>query len=580
MASRTTPHASIEALESRIAPSVVIGAGGKVAHYTDLDGDRVTITVSKGRLSAADFVMSSEGATVPSGESLVMLDLSDDSGEFHRANITIVAKPGRLGGDGSADVGFINAGDGLTDLGRVFIDGDLGRIVAGDANDGPRSPGVRVLIAQDFGGSSDEVVGGIAKIVTGNVSTTGIVIDNVFSVGSTQTVSGGPSGVSIVTSIAGNGAGLVKMGSGTQLLGGSNTLTGGLVVSGNLGASGSGGTLQISSTNTFGGSASAETFNASNLIIRSAGNLTTTWPTRDVSSVSQWLTGLDTINSIDTNTVTGASTVNGSVLVRDNINYTSAASTSVLGVGVIRVNSSIPSPLFYSGVINSAVTSQTLAGLNAFTLGSPTSGAGTLTINNSNFTTLDLSKTGSGTLTLSNPLNFTGGLITHGGTMILNLNGGTVALSSGGLLNVITGGTIVPRFSAQTIPAGAKITTDAGTITFGEGNAVATFTAPDGSESSIGGAVLTINPGGSTGGQPNVASLELTGLDLGTAPAGSRKFEIEIGHNDAAIVQNRALYQGLLASGWIASAPVLGADGQITSIKLTKTSSLSFTAGN
>ncbi len=42
---------SIEPLEPRIAPAVVIAATGHSATYTDVDGDKVTITVSSGTLS-------------------------------------------------------------------------------------------------------------------------------------------------------------------------------------------------------------------------------------------------------------------------------------------------------------------------------------------------------------------------------------------------------------------------------------------------------------------------------------------------------------------------------------------------
>lgn len=251
MAAHIAPHAFIEALESRIAPAVVISPGGKVAHYTDLDGDRVTITVSKGRLTASDFIMSGEGATVPGGEKLVVLDFSDDLGEFHRANLTIIASPTRLGGDGAADVGFINAADGLTDFGRVKIDGVLERIVAGDANDGPRSPGVRLLIAHDFWGSSNEVVGGIAKIVQAGEPQTNAGPENVQRVGSFAVNGGAVNlGLGVVTQAttpvlpapdnfgATVSAGLIKTGAGISSQGTSSVFTGSL-------AGTSGGTVNL-----------------------------------------------------------------------------------------------------------------------------------------------------------------------------------------------------------------------------------------------------------------------------------------------------------------------------------------------
>src|SRR5437879_5743780 len=79
---------SLEILECRIAPASVF-------HYTDVDGDKVTLTASVGDLSAAGIVNVVGGV-------LRLLDLH--AGGFDLANLTFsVAKV--PGGDGLANVG-------------------------------------------------------------------------------------------------------------------------------------------------------------------------------------------------------------------------------------------------------------------------------------------------------------------------------------------------------------------------------------------------------------------------------------------------------------------------------------------
>jgi hypothetical protein len=134
---KNTP--SIEILESRIAPASVF-------HYTDVDGDKVTITSSLGNLGAAGVV------NVTAGQ-LQLLDLS--GGGFDGANLTFsVAKA--FGGDGLANVGYINSTG--HDLGIVRIKGDLGQIDAGDATFA--TPGLKALIARSLGRLGTDTQGG------------------------------------------------------------------------------------------------------------------------------------------------------------------------------------------------------------------------------------------------------------------------------------------------------------------------------------------------------------------------------------------------------------------------------------
>jgi hypothetical protein len=108
----------VEVLESRIAPASIT--------FTDVDGVTVKITSSKGTVADLEeaAILVAEG----SGQELRELRLSDAASVFKGANISIVK--GTLDDTQFVDVGFINA-TGL-DLGKVTIDGDLGRILAGD----------------------------------------------------------------------------------------------------------------------------------------------------------------------------------------------------------------------------------------------------------------------------------------------------------------------------------------------------------------------------------------------------------------------------------------------------------------
>jgi hypothetical protein len=110
----------VEILETRIAPASIT--------FTDVDGLTVTITSNKG--SAAQLtqvaILVAEGA----GQELQELRLNDLPNVFKGANISIVK--GTLDDSQLVNVGFINA-EGI-DLGKLTIDGDLGRIIAGDNN--------------------------------------------------------------------------------------------------------------------------------------------------------------------------------------------------------------------------------------------------------------------------------------------------------------------------------------------------------------------------------------------------------------------------------------------------------------
>ncbi len=108
---------SIEPLEQRIAPASVIS-------YTDIDGDLVKITASKGTLDETDLTLSN---LITEKSTLQILDLNDDG--FEGANITFSVTKS-ADGDGLAHVGRIFAIN--HNLGTVTVKGDLASIDVGD----------------------------------------------------------------------------------------------------------------------------------------------------------------------------------------------------------------------------------------------------------------------------------------------------------------------------------------------------------------------------------------------------------------------------------------------------------------
>ncbi|MEA3209932.1 MAG: hypothetical protein QOE70_2989 [Chthoniobacter sp.] len=125
----------------------------KTGTFTNIDGDLVTVAISKGRLAASNFHLADDGT-------LQVLDLTataagrngDDRFRvptvLSDADVTITAKtPAGGSGTGRANVGHLEA-HGL-DLGTVRIGGDLGQIDAGDAN--VATPGLKTLDVKSIG---------------------------------------------------------------------------------------------------------------------------------------------------------------------------------------------------------------------------------------------------------------------------------------------------------------------------------------------------------------------------------------------------------------------------------------------
>lgn len=147
---KTKTSTRIEALESRIAPAglVISGAYGRTATYTDVDGDIVTVTTSKGTFTPGHFHFGPQNAL--GGQQLEMLNLLDaeQQAQFNNADITFSAHKGpKVGGgligDDSVNLGYLQ-GSRIThptaskvviegvDLKTFTLPGDVGKIMLGD----------------------------------------------------------------------------------------------------------------------------------------------------------------------------------------------------------------------------------------------------------------------------------------------------------------------------------------------------------------------------------------------------------------------------------------------------------------
>lgn len=145
--------APADGFQSSGASYVVFGPvtlDSKTARFTDVDGDRITLTTSRGTFEPSDFkILAVPGAVVGGGQ-FAELDVSRNEihrNEFAGAAITIIARPTALGGDGKVNLGYLNATG--VDLGRFSLEGDLGRVDAGDRN--LASPAIRGLRVHSVG---------------------------------------------------------------------------------------------------------------------------------------------------------------------------------------------------------------------------------------------------------------------------------------------------------------------------------------------------------------------------------------------------------------------------------------------
>ena len=193
--------AAITGLAVAMPGATIVNA--HTATFTDVDGDKAVVRVSKGSLSAEDFRFS----TLQSGRSqLLEVNLSDDGAEFDRANVTISVQQRIRGSDGQVNVGFINATG--HDLGTVIVRGDLGQIDAGDAT--TATFGVKTLRVNSMGrfglDTQDPATASLSSDITGPVRALTVFGD---IEGAAFNVTGGTDGrifaVSVRGSIIGTG---------------------------------------------------------------------------------------------------------------------------------------------------------------------------------------------------------------------------------------------------------------------------------------------------------------------------------------------------------------------------------------
>ena len=108
-------------------PSLDISEDGKTARFTDLDGDAVTVTTTRGAWTAEMFELLPEDRFI-GGASLKTLSIAPEAG-FDGADISVSAKRDLFGGDGSVNIETINAPGSV--FGKITINGALGEIHAG-----------------------------------------------------------------------------------------------------------------------------------------------------------------------------------------------------------------------------------------------------------------------------------------------------------------------------------------------------------------------------------------------------------------------------------------------------------------
>jgi hypothetical protein len=216
---------SIETLECRIAPATLVPGNKSILTYTDVDGDKVTLSIinSTGeKFIELDKVVTFDSPFGTEGEQqLQLIDLSNFP-EKSGTNITLTVTKA-TGGDGFANVGEIRA-NGL-DLGVVKIAGDLGQINAGDNNEAQVVPGVKALKVQSLGrlGATTQMAGGdTSSSVKGGV-------------GALVTKGDFHGEFNVLNSTTGDG----KIGAitiGGSLLGGAQDYSGGIFAASNIGA--------------------------------------------------------------------------------------------------------------------------------------------------------------------------------------------------------------------------------------------------------------------------------------------------------------------------------------------------------
>ena len=226
-------------LETRQTPATLVSP--TTLTYQDVDGDAVTVTLSKPVLTSATvagnvFVFDAGGVNGNNAQpqQLQTIDLTKlPPAAAAGLSVTVSATRSRTtGGDGFAAVGAVNA-PGIN-LNRVTIDGDLGRIVVGAGSATTRA--INALTVQSVGrlGTSTQTAGGtLTSTLTGpvgNLTVRGDVDEATINASSTiltltvggSLIGGAADSSGLITS--GGDVGTVKIGG--DLAGGTGAETG------------------------------------------------------------------------------------------------------------------------------------------------------------------------------------------------------------------------------------------------------------------------------------------------------------------------------------------------------------------
>ena len=175
---------NIEPLEPHIAPASILA-------YTDIDGDRVSVTSSSGSgdLNAVGVAqLDNPGAARKQLQGLTL-----DAGFTGTNLVFTVTKAG--GGDGLAHLGFIEASG--VKLGNVTIKGDLGKIDCGNAD--LTKLGLKTLTVRSLGRfGTDTGASGFSSFITGPVGAL-VVKGDVVGVQFFALATGQPTGIGAVT---------------------------------------------------------------------------------------------------------------------------------------------------------------------------------------------------------------------------------------------------------------------------------------------------------------------------------------------------------------------------------------------
>lgn len=191
---KVLPVSVIESLEERIVPATLVSP--YLVTFLDTDGDKVTVASSKPIFKADtvnEMFQFDRGFVNRSNalhQQLQGIKLRIPGVHAAGVNLMIRATHSRTG-DGFVRVGSIDAQS--IDLGWVWVDGDLGRIVAGDAN--VKTPGLRELSVDSLGrfGTTTQASGGsLQSVISGEL--TDLIVATSVVYASVRTEHGGDVG--------------------------------------------------------------------------------------------------------------------------------------------------------------------------------------------------------------------------------------------------------------------------------------------------------------------------------------------------------------------------------------------------